>query len=140
MTARDDNPELHRIVVERHPWNAEENDPGELGSVASVRFVCDGGPDAPCHHFPACDCEEWWSNHYVTNENGEVVEPRRPMPGHEDVQQESCWIDPWFNATTGSPLDWIELYDGPDEIGFDDLYSGPVSVSFEGDYMTWEYA
>jgi hypothetical protein len=69
-------------------------------------------------------------------------------PGHEDTPQEHCWIDPWFNETTTTWSDFTDLYDGDLDIDNPDVYgeradwlvSGPVSVTFEGDYMTWEYA
>lgn len=27
--------------------------------IRGGRFVCTAGPDAPCHQYPACDCEAW---------------------------------------------------------------------------------
>lgn len=129
---------LHRIVVER---NAD-------GEVESVRFVCDGDDSAPCHWWPDCGCETWGPEHGTPG-------PASPsgkresiaLPGHEDVQQRICWIDPWFNDTTTTWSDFTELYDGPLDIDHPDVYgenadwlvSGPVLTSFEGDYMTWEY-
>lgn len=114
-TARDDNPLLHRIEVTR-------DDDGE---VTAVRFICDGGDDAPCHHWPDCTCEEW------TEEHSE----------HPDVQQDHCWIGPWFNDVAYHLEDWAEFYDGQEDIHWaNDLRSGPISVTFEGDYMTFEYA
>lgn len=132
---------LHRIEVQR---NAD-------GEVESVRFVCDGDDSAVCHHWPDCGCEIWTRElHRQTfgqpigydSASGKTVyasETLPPAPGHEDVLQELCWIDPWFNDTT-SPADWLDLYDGPLDIKLDDLVSGSVVTTFEGDYMTWEYA
>lgn len=133
MSARDNDPKLHRIEVVRDAHN----------DVLSVRFVCLGGDAAPCHHFPACDCEGWGEDHYVEPyDSGDPHTKRTPRPGHEDVQQDSCWIDPWFNACLSSVGDWLEAWDSFDDKSEDDLKGGswPVSVSFEGDYMTWEYA
>jgi len=126
VKARDDDPNLHRIEVERD----------EAGEVEFVRFVCDGGDDAPCHHWPDCGCETWGESH---------GDPRKGIPpeaGHENVPQRSCWVDPWFNDALGhEAYEWIEAWDGSgDEPTHGDLYSGPISVTFEGDYMTWEYA
>lgn len=143
MGARDDNPKLHRIEVDR---DAD-------GEITAVRFVCDGDDSAPCHRWPDCGCEEWGQRHYVEDWDPENPHAKRtPLPGHEDVQQQSCWIDPWFNDCYDLPSEWAEAYDGdddghmvphPDGGVHDDLswlISGPISVTWEGDYMTWEYA
>lgn len=128
MSARNDDPTLHRIEVERD----------QDGEVESVRFVCDGDDAAPCHHWPDCGCETWSEAH------GDRAKGIPPALGHEDVPQRECWMSPWFNDTTDSPLDFAELYDGwEDYEAAGDLawlVSGPVSCTFEGDYMTWEYA
>lgn len=132
MTARDDNPALHSIEVERD---------GD-GLVESVRFVCAGDDDSACHHWPDCGCETWGEGHHY------AVDGVTPLPGHEDVQQRYCWMAPWFNDTTTTWPDFTDLYDGPLDIDSpenhgecaDWLVSGPVSTTFEGDYMTWEYA
>lgn len=130
MTTRDDNPKLHRIAVERDPD----------GDVEGVRFVCDGDDTAPCHHWPNCDCEDWGDGHYLESWDWKNPTAKRtPAPGHEDVQQAECWIDPWFNACLDDPIDWAEAYHGPEDLTSSDLRDGPVSVEFEGDYMTWEY-
>lgn len=133
MSARDDNPRLHRIVVER---DAD-------GAVESVRFVCDGDDAAPCHHWPACGCEIWGGDHGQLEIPG-VQEAIPPAPGHEDVQQRECWMSPWFNDAVGSPLEFAELYEGDEDYeadaGLEWLVSGHVQTTFQGDYMTWEYA
>lgn len=138
MSARDDNPNLHHIVVER-----DEEGP------TSVRFVCDGDDSAPCHHWPDCGCESWGPWHYVEVQDQTIpYVDRTPLPSHENVPQPYCWIDPWFNETTSDWSDFTDLYDGPLSIDDSEVYgeaadwlvSGPVSVTFEGDYMTWEYA
>jgi hypothetical protein len=138
---------LHRIEVER---NAD-------GEVESVRFICDGGADATCHNYPDCGCEQWTREVHgqrfgqvIGYERGHLLYADRdidPQPGHEPIQQAHCWMEPWFNETTDTWSDFIDLYDGP--INTDDpaiygehadwLVSGPVTATFEGDYMTWEY-
>jgi hypothetical protein len=131
MTALNDDPNLHSIIVER------DSD----GEVTSIRFVCSGDQSSPCHNYPDCGCETWSeSAHFTEDENGVLTD--EPAPGHEATPKPGCWIDPWFNETTTIPLDWEDLYDGHTDFTYDPdwLVSGPVSVTFEGDYMTWEYA
>lgn len=142
----------HRIEVERDLH----------GEVEAVRFVCDGDASSLCHSFPDCGCEEWtyelhgvragrsfWNPAIGRDEVAESDVP--PAPGHEDVTHEAdCWVDPWFNAALGDVLDWVEAYAGnvplvphPDGGVYDDrswLVSGPIDTTWEGDYMTWEYA
>lgn len=126
MTAHGNDPAIHRIEVERD----------EEGEVESVRFICKGTDASPCHHYPDCGCEEW-----SLELHGSQQQEVPPQPGHENVQQPDCWIDPWFNETTDSPFDFAELYDGDiDHFALDDLRSAAVDVTFEGDYMTWRYA
>lgn len=131
MSARNDNPAIHRIAVERN----------EDGEVEYARFVCDGNDDSACHHWPDCGCETWGEGHHYDADD-------KPLPGHEDVQQSHCWMEPWFNDTTTTWSDLTDLYDGPLATDDPEVYgenadwfvSGPVSCTFEGDYMTWEYA
>lgn len=129
---------LHRIEVERNAG----------GEVESVRFVCDGGDSASCHWWPDCGCETWGPEHGTPGPASPSGKRENlAMPGHEDVQQRECWIEPWFNATTDTWSDFTDLYDGPLDIDQPDIYgdnadwlvSGLVVTTFEGDYMTWEY-
>lgn len=116
---------LHRLEVSR------DID----GNVTDVRFVCDGTAQSACHLFPDCACEQW----------SDATHGENADPGHENVMHETqCWVDPWFNDVFHSPLDWMEAFAPGDGSGpmADQLllHSGQIDTTFEGDYMTWQYA
>lgn len=120
----------HSAEIAHLHWIEVERD--EEGPI-SVRFVCKGDDSAACHHWPDCECEAWGPEHGWPD--GE------PMPGHGNVQQSSCWIDPWFNDGLSHVQDWLDSWEGDEDApGLDDLISGPIEYLWQGDYMTWEYA
>lgn len=104
--------------------SAHGNDPN-VHYIRGGRFVCEAPSDAKCHIFPACECEEW---------SAELHDP--PAEGHEDVQQDHCWIQPWMEAT-----DLCDSY-GPDGLVLsnDEFPDGPVSIQWEYDAVMWSYA
>ena len=114
------DPTVHRIEVTR---DAD-------GDVESARFVCTAPPTAPCRNYPSCECESWGEEH------GDPKRGIAPEPGHEDVPQDECWIDPWLNNL--DLIDFAEYHDP--HLASDELRDGPVEVSWEGDYLTWRYA
>lgn len=117
----------HHVVVE-----ADEN-----GLATSVRFECRADAAASCRHWPACGCVYWGDEH------GDPGRGIAAAPGHEDVPQPTCWVEPWFNNAIGTdPMDWIESWDDDDdehEPTINDLYSGAIEATWQGEWMTWEY-
>ena len=124
MTAHGDNPTVHVMVLR-----------GDL-----PHFVCNAATDAPCRIYPGCECEAWSEEH---------GDPRRgiaPTPGHEPVQQETCWIEPWINADVVENYDeetgvlYSQFADDEEDSAIQSWRAGPVSTTWEGDYMLWRYA
>lgn len=87
--------------------------------IEGGRFVCPGDRGSRCHQYPGCDCEDW------------------PC-GHEYEAHDDCWIKPWIDATY--------LADSYAGVEFELLLrdenfpDGNVSWSWEGDYVTFDYA
>lgn len=114
----------HRIRLDV-AWDGDERE------VRHVRFECLAPPEAPCHQYPGCGCEEW---------DVEIHHPDHPMPGHEPVQQEECWKIPWLESFA-DVYDVVESYDPDlDDITEDDLRDGVIVTSWEGDWLAWSYA
>ncbi len=117
MTTTPATQHLHRVEVQH---DAD-------GDIAFIKFVCDGDATAPCHTWPGCGCESWGGAHGQPEVPG-IQKAIAPEPGHEPVQQETCWIDPWFNDAIGNdPDEWLAVYDGE---GVDEL-SAHNLASFE---------
>lgn len=116
-----------------------------IHSIVDGRFVCTADATAKCHTYPACECESW-TREVHGQEFGEVIGfsngrtlyaavPIDPMPGHETVQHDECWLQGWMEA---GPL-W-ESYE-PEDVAYDDgdFPDGPIDYTWHGDYLTWKY-
>lgn len=82
-----------------------------------IVFTCSGTRESDCHNYPACDCEVWDDEHQ-----------------HPKVQHDECWMQNWFDNDATDPstetLDLAEYTVGQ---------SGPVTCSFEYDFVRWEF-
>lgn len=114
--------------------------------IRDGRFVCTAEPTAPCRNYPSCECEEWTLEEHgqrqgqrIGMKNGRPLFADfdvPPMPGHESVPQEECWVEPWLTATDlRDTYGAAELY-----IDDDEFPDGPVDIEWHGDCVTWEYA
>ena len=88
----------------------------QTGHGILTKFTCKGDRTSPCHQYPDCDCEHWDSD----------AEHERE---HPSVPHDQCWVEPWMDecATLCAP-------DG------EPVHSGPITVTFNGDCVEWEYA
>lgn len=109
---------VHYVTVE-HELDSE----GDVIS-STLTFECRGTPAAPCHHYPACDCE-YWSTECEQQ--------------HARVQQDECWLKSWFDVgvdvTPYEPAAGISAYDLSDV----PAGSGPIDYDFEYDYVAWRW-
>lgn len=100
-------------------------DDSTVHHIRDGRFVCTAPAGAPCRVYPACACEHW----------SEELHGDTPEPGHEPISQEECWATPWLDAVelwmNYQPADGLMGYTFPD---------GPVTISWEDDYLGWAYA
>lgn len=90
----------------------------EEGADWAGRMVCEAPVGAPCRMH--CDvCEEYLEDDHDT---------------HELHDMGYCIkVDGWFD-------DGVEqCYDGPDRGSLERLHSGPVTITWNGDWMVWEY-
>jgi len=101
-----------------NPHRIEVTDP-ESTFTSGVRIVCDAPVGAPCRLW--CDeteCEEGASENHES---------------HTLSDQGYCArTEGWFDDF---PAD---CYDG-DVLAFDALHSGPVILTWNGDWMVWSY-
>lgn len=87
----------------------------------TLKFECRGDSNAKCHQYPdSCGCESW------------------PC-GHPYVSHEKCWMQDWFdtNCVSYSGEDNDDMEEGglPRNIS----RSGPISTSWEEEYVAWEW-
>lgn len=61
-------------------------------------FTCTNGPEAACHSYPACDCDEWTEDH---------------AREHPNVQHEKCVLDSWYSISTDATQDMYLEGDDP---------------------------
>lgn len=81
-----------------------------------TQFTCTGGRTSPCHQYPPDEAEmETW---------GEADK-------HMSVPHDECWLEQWMNGA-----DCAEIC-GP--VG-EPVRSGPITVTWNGDCVEWEYA
>lgn len=105
--------------------SAKGND-SSVHFIRDGRFVCTAEPTAACRNYPACECEAWSAE----------LHGDPPAEGHGDQPQDECWIAPWMDAT-----DLCDTYSPTQALLDDDEFpDGPVSVEWNEDYLTWEYA
>lgn len=110
---------VHYVTVEH-----EHDDAGDVVS-STLTFECRADADAPCHVYPACDCEGW-------NDEHDRVHPR--------VQHDECWLKSWFDAgyeaTPYSPPGADDSY--LDLLSSVPAGSGPIEHEYdEGIYWWW---
>lgn len=93
-----------------------------------VSFECQD-VTAKCHTYPVCDCESWGEDH--NSENG---------AGHELGHHVVCWMQGWFDAEGA-------VYIGDDAEDWEDNHiprdmnrEGFVTVSFEDEWIEFEFA
>jgi hypothetical protein len=94
-----------------------------------VKFECPWKYGA-CHFYPACSHEEFDANHYEDHGTG-----------HEREHHDECWMQGWFDNGGHS-------YDGEDSDTYGGDYGIPagmnrkgwITTTFEGDYVSWEFA
>ncbi|WP_280439008.1 hypothetical protein [Nocardia cyriacigeorgica] len=86
-----------------------------------IKFTCHGDRDAPCHRYPACDCEFW--NHDHEEEYG-----------HPDVAHDECWMQPWFDDDNADPNSETLI-----DCDYVPGMSGPVRACFQEEYVAWEF-
>ncbi|WP_417556134.1 hypothetical protein [Microbacterium sp.] len=89
--------------------------------IEGGKFVCPGDQNSWCHRYPGCDGEhEYW-----------------PC-GCEYVGHAECWIKPWIDAT-----DLADNYAGVEHellLRDEDFPDGDVDWTWEGEYVTFDYA
>ena len=86
----------------------------ETGTGIITKFTCRGDRSSPCHMRPDCDCA------FLMEDCTHVF-----------TQHNECWVEWWM-----TDADCAELC-GPDG---EHVRSGPISVTFDGDCVGWEYA
>jgi hypothetical protein len=94
--------------------------------IRQGRFVCTADKAAPCHNYPACECEIWDSETHFDNAE----------PGHEVRGHDECWFVPWMQALGLSDSYALQQTFCDD----DDFPDGPVTFDFDFDCLLWEYA
>lgn len=112
-----------------------------------VRFACSAPEDGPCRTYPpiasGCACEVWseCDDHLPSDEGGcglDESAPTHDRSGHLFEPGQECWVQGWFDN------------DGHQYIGrdADDMHdnsvpgvarTGEIDVSFDGDYVEWEW-
>lgn len=117
-TPGDELEDLHYVTIT--PAKPDEDG---WRDVPSVVFECRGDVESECHSYPACDCEYWAEDHE-----------------HPFVKNEECWMKGWFYNESF-------IYEGEDADDMNDNQvprdlerSGPVSVSFDVDYVSFEFS
>lgn len=86
-----------------------------------IKFTCHGDNTAPCHLYPACDCEFWDSDH-------------EEEYGHPDIPHDECWMQGWFNEDNADPNSETLI-----DCDYMPGMSGPVKAWFQEEYVAWEF-
>jgi histidine triad (HIT) family protein len=92
-----------------------------------IEFTCHGGPDAPCHLYPDCDCVYWQHGEGHTHE-------------HASTPHDECWMASWFDNADHGAVDPM-----PDMLGEPgtDIHvgdSGPITTEYMYDFILWRFA
>lgn len=104
-------------------------DDPQVHFIRDGRFVCVAEATADCHNYPACECDQW------DMELHGHLPGSTPEPGHENVPHDECWIVPWVEASS-----LADSYEDGDGYSDDQFPDGPVTTSWECDYVLWSYA
>lgn len=88
----------------------------ETGHGIITKFICKGDRSSPCHQYPPAELEmEQWDK----------------ADEHLFVPHDECWIESWMDDA-----DCAELCSP----GGEPVQSGPITVTFNGYCVKWEYA
>lgn len=84
-------------------------------ATETLLFQCHGGPEASCHSYPDCECEQWGEGHE-----------------HPFVKHDKCWMQDHFDAAEAT---WYLPGDGDmPEVS----HSGPIRWEWD-DTVAWEW-
>ncbi|RRQ26373.1 hypothetical protein DK926_18755 [Rhodococcus sp. Eu-32] len=90
---------------------------------SGIEFFCTGDRISRCHQYPDCDCEAWDNDHEAEY-------------GHPFVAHDECWMQAWFDNDCVCPShDCLDEHEGEYKPGM----WGPVTASFNEDYVEWEF-
>ncbi|MFJ4026047.1 hypothetical protein ACIPWF_00675 [Paenarthrobacter sp. NPDC089989] len=87
----------------------------------ALKFECRGDSTSECHQYPNnCGCESW------------------PC-GHPYVSHAKCWMQDWFDGDSASYEGEDGDYMTPGGLPKDVTRAGPITTSWEEEYVAWEW-